>query len=319
MFFGRTRVAEPTPVTQWRKHREYFATALLARDVCGSWHTPRMGEPFIGSEAIAAGTLTRHELRSRFTAVHRDVYVARGTKPTAVLRAKACWLRSRRRGVLAGYSAAALHGARWIDPRLPAYIIDCNHRPARGIIAWGDAIDEDEICQIGDMRLTNPARTAVDLACKFPEDTAVAAIDALARAARLKVSDIEAAAERHSGRKGIKQARATIALVDPGAESPQETWLRLLVIRAGYPRPETQYPVCNEYGAVIGEVDLAWPDLKIALEYEGRHHTDPDILRKDIARVDQMIENRWIVVRVTCRDGEANVLGRIAKAWASRQ
>ncbi|KMV13656.1 hypothetical protein ACT17_34065, partial [Mycolicibacterium conceptionense] len=162
------------------------------------------------------------------------------------------------------------------------------------------------------------SRTAVDLACKFPEDTAVAAIDALARAAHLKVADIEQAADRHTGRKGIRQARATIALVDPGAESPQETWLRLLVIRAGYRRPQTQYPVYNEYGALIGDVDLAWPELKIALEYEGRHHTDPEQLRKDIQRVDAMVETGWIVIRVTSREGAANALGRIAKAWASR-
>ncbi|OBB28712.1 hypothetical protein A5792_22630 [Mycolicibacterium peregrinum] len=278
-----------------------------------------MGDPFVGSQALASGALTRHELRTRFRAIHRDIYVARDARPTALLRAKAAWLRSRGHGVLAGFSASAFHGARWIDPSLPAYVIDTNNRrPARGVVTWGDAIGDDEICSIGDIRLTAPARTAVDLACKFPEDTAVAAIDALARAPRLKVADIELAAEHHSGRKGIKRARATIALVDPGSESPQETWLRLLVIRAGYPRPQTQYPVCNEYGVVIGEVDLAWPELKIALEYEGSHHTDPETLRKDIARVDEMIELGWIVIRVTRRDGMAKVLGRIAKSWASR-
>ncbi|MBU9763585.1 hypothetical protein FR943_06990 [Mycobacterium sp. TNTM28] len=278
-----------------------------------------MGDPFVGSEQVASGALTRHELRTRFRAVHHDIYVARDARPTALLRAKACWLRSRGNGVLAGFSASAFHGARWIDASLPAYVINKrNRRPTRGIVTWADAIEDDEICRIGDIRITTPARTAVDLACKFDEDTAVAAIDALARAARLKVADIELAAERHAGRKGIKQARATIALVDPGAESPQETWLRLLVIRAGYPRPQSQYPVCNEYGAVIGEVDLAWPELKIALEYEGVHHTDPEQLRKDILRVDAMIEMGWIVIRVTRRDGAANVLGRIAKAWASR-
>nr|WP_102141378.1 hypothetical protein [Mycobacterium sp. QGD 101] len=153
-----------------------------------------MEEPFIGSEALKAGVLTRHELRTRFVAVHHDVYVTKGTRPTAVLRAKACWLRSRRRGVLAGFSASALHGARWIDSRVPAYIIDSNRRSARG-----------------------PTRTAVDLACKLPEDDALAAIDALARAARLKVADIAVAAEQHRSRRGIKQARASIALVDPGA------------------------------------------------------------------------------------------------------
>lgn len=54
------------------------------------------------------------------------------------------------------------------------------------------------------------------------------------------------------------------------------------------------------------------------MEYEGRHHTDPEQLRKDIARIDEMIEMDWIVIRVTSRDGAANVLGRLAKAWASR-
>ncbi|OBG79651.1 hypothetical protein A5699_12725 [Mycobacterium sp. E802] len=278
-----------------------------------------MGDPFIGSEALAAGTLTRHELRTRFVAIHHDIYVAKGTRPTALLRARACWLRSRGHGILAGYSASALHGARWIDASLPAYVIDTNNRrPVRGIVTWADAIADDEICSIGDIRLTTPERTAVDLACKFPEDIAVPAIDALARATRMKVADIELAAERHAGRKGIKRARSSIVLVDPRAESPQETWLRLLVIRAGYPRPESQYPVCNEYNALIGEVDLAWPEVKIALEYEGRHHTDPVQLRKDIARIDEMIEMDWIVIRVTGRDGAANVLGRFAKAWASR-
>ncbi|MCA4723266.1 endonuclease domain-containing protein [Mycolicibacterium fortuitum] len=277
-----------------------------------------MAEPFIGSEALAAGKLTRHQLRDRFVAVHKDVYVPRGSRPTAVLRAKAAWLRSRRRGVLAGYSAAALHGARWIEPALPANILDTNRRPARGVVAWADMVDDDEICQIGDIRLTTPARTAVDLACRLPEDTAVAAVDALARATRLKVADIEFAALRRAGSKGIKQARRSIALVDPGSESPQETWLRLLVVRAGYPPPQTQHPIYNEYGALIGEVDMAWPELKIAMEYEGRHHTDPDVLRRDVARFDAMIEMGWIVIRVTCRDGEANVLGRLAKAWASR-
>jgi hypothetical protein len=92
-----------------------------------------MEEPFIGSEAVAAGLLTRHALRRKFFAVHNDVYIARGTPMSPVLRAKASWLRSRRRGILAGFSAAALHGARWIDPARPASIIDTNRRRTRGV------------------------------------------------------------------------------------------------------------------------------------------------------------------------------------------
>ena len=277
-----------------------------------------MGEPFIGSEALAVGTLTRHQLRTNFVAVHQDVYVPRGTRPTAIMRARAAWLRSKRTGVLAGFSAAALHGARYIDASLPANIIHNNRRPARGIVVWADALDPDEICVIGEMWLTTPLRTSVDLARKYREDVAVAAIDALARAARLTVADIREAAERHPGQRGLKRARTTIALVDPGAESPAESRLRLLIVKAGFPRPVTQHPIDNEYGVLIGEVDLAWPDLEVAVEYEGRHHMDPDQIRKDIARIEEMIEMGWLVIRVTSRDPSGVVLRRIAHARASR-
>ncbi|MDX1881333.1 hypothetical protein SBE55_26365 [Mycolicibacterium sp. 141076] len=277
-----------------------------------------MGEPFIGSEALSAGRLTRHQLRTNFVAVHKDVYVPRGTRPTAIMRAKAAWLRSKRRGVLGGYSAAAFHGARFIGADCPAHIFDRYSRPARGVVVWEDDLDNGDICQIGEMRLTTASRTAVDLARRLPEDPAVAAIDSLARAARLSVAAIAAAAERHKGKRGIVQARKTVALVDPKAQSPQETLLRLLIIRAGFPKPESQYPVCNEYGSLIGVVDFAWPDLMIAVEYEGRHHMDPEQVRKDIARVEEMVEMDWLVIRVTSRDPAGVVLRRIARARAAR-
>jgi hypothetical protein len=111
-----------------------------------------MTHPFLGSEVLAAQLLSRHELRSRFVALHHDVYVPRGTELTPVLRAKACWLRSRRRGVLAGFSASALHGSKWIDPDLPAAIIDTNRRPTPGVQAWEERIEPDEIAVVNGMR-----------------------------------------------------------------------------------------------------------------------------------------------------------------------
>lgn len=275
-------------------------------------------EPFIGSAALAAGALTRHALRTRYVAVHHDVYIAKSTELTAVIRAKAAWLRSRGHGIVAGFSASALHGAKWIDASRPATIIDTNRRRANGITVWFVAIDDDETQLIDGMRVTTPARTAVDLACKHPIDIAVAAIDALARATRLKLPDIELAAQLHSGRHGLERARKAIQLVDPGAESPRETRLRLLIIRAGYPPPETQVPVYNEYGAFIGEVDMAWRDLKIAFEYEGGHHRGPEQFAKDIRRMRAMTEAGWIVIRVTAHDTEATILRLIADAWARR-
>lgn len=278
-----------------------------------------MDEPFRGSAAITAGVLTRHELRTRFIAVHHDVYIAKQTELTAVIRAKACWLRTRGHGILAGFSASALHGAKWIDANRPATTIDTNRRRTSGIAVWASNITDDEVCVLDGMRVTTPARTAVDLARRYPLDTAVAAVDALARATRLKVSEIEHAVRQHPRRQGQSRALKVLSLVDPGAESPRETWLRLIVLRAGYPRPATQLPVHNEYGALIGVVDLGWRDLKIAMEYEGKHHRMSRArFDKDVRRIDELLEQRWIVIRVTAMDTAATVERRLGQAWAAR-
>ena len=277
-----------------------------------------MVDPFIGSEAIAAGTLTRYALRRDFVALHQDVYVARDVAITAQQRATAAWLRSRRRGILAGFSAAALHGARWIDPGRPATIIDTNRRRTRGIDAWADAIDDDEVWLVRGMAVTSPARTALDIASRYPEDSAVASIDALARATDLKPADVEMLAERYKGRRGIRAARAALELVDAGAESPRETWLRLLLIHAGFPRPQTQIPV-YEFGRLIARVDMGWEDIKVAAEYEGDHHRiDRRRFNNDIRRLETLTDLDWIVVRVTAEDGPGGIIRRVAAARARR-
>lgn len=277
-----------------------------------------MAEPFFGSTAVAAGTLTPHTLRTRYVALHRDIYVPADVELTAVIRAKAAWLRSRGHGVVAGFSASALYGARWIDASRPATLVDSNRRRARGIEVWADDVEDDEIDVVGGIRVTTAVRTGVDLARRYPLDTAVAAIDALAGATRITVDDIIAATQR-PGRHGMRRAREAVALVDPGAESPRETWLRLVIVRAGFPRPATQVPVRNEYGVLIGVVDLAWPDLKIAVEYEGAHHRlSRDAFARDIRRFDEMIELGWIVIRVTAADTEATVIRRLHVAWQRR-
>ena len=146
------------------------------------------------------------------------------------------------------------------------------------------------------------------------------AIDALARATRLKMADVELLVDRYRRRHGIRNARKVLDLVDSGAESPRETWLRLLLIRNGFPRPTTQIPVYDQYGALVAELDMGWEDIKVAAEYEGDHHrTDPDAFNKGIRRHDELTELGWIDVRVTKRDTEGGVIGRVAAAFARRR
>ena len=278
-----------------------------------------MNDAFIGSEALAAGRLTPYALRSRFVAIHPDVYLPREAELTASLRAKAAWLWSRREGVIAGQSAAAMHGAKWVDACRPAEVLWPNRRPPTGIRTWSDRIVDDEVAVINGFLVTTPARTALDIACRYPLGKAVAAIDALARATHLKMADVELLADRYKGRRGIRKARTVLDLVDPGAESPQETWLRLLVIRNGFPRPQTQIPVYDEYGVLVAVLDMGWEDIKVAADYEGDHHrTDRRRFNRDIRRHEDVTELGWIDVRVTSQDTEGGIVQRLAAAFARR-
>ena len=90
--------------------------------------------PFRGTEALAAGVVTPHRLRTDFEMVHRNVYILRGQKLTPVTRAIAAWLWSGRSAMLAGLSAAALHRTAWIDDWLPAELNRRSRDKARGII-----------------------------------------------------------------------------------------------------------------------------------------------------------------------------------------
>jgi len=212
-----------------------------------------------------------------------------------------------------------MYGAKWVDHRAPAQLHYDHRRPPQGIRTWSDRIAHDETQLIGGIPVTTPARTAFDLASRYPVVKAVAGIDALARASKLNVADAELLAQRYKGHRNVRRARSALKLVDAGAESPRETWLRLLLIEAGYPRPQTQIPVHDEYGQLAAVLDMGWDDIKIAVEYEGDHHrTDRRQFNKDIARFEALPELGWIVLRVTVEDVPGGILRRVAVAWARR-
>jgi hypothetical protein len=90
-----------------------------------------MGEVFVGSEAVAAAALTEHQLRSRYRPIFRNVYVPTWSEPTIEDYTLGAWLWSRRRGVVAGTAASALHGAQWVDATTPVELISKSARPQR--------------------------------------------------------------------------------------------------------------------------------------------------------------------------------------------
>lgn len=198
-------------------------------------------------------------------------------------------------------------------------IIHDNRHPLAGLQVWSDRIAGDEINLVAGIAVTTPTRTALDLACWYPTTTAVAALDDLVRVTDVKTSDVELLVARYRGRRGIERARTALDLVDAGAQSPKETWLRLVLVHAGLPRPQTQIPVNDDFGDVIAYLDMGWEDVKVAVEYDGeQHRNDRRQFAWDIRR-SEMVERRgWILVRVVAGDRPAEIIRRVRAARAQR-
>lgn len=255
--------------------------------------------PFLGSVAVGGGQLTRHQL-TRYDRLHRDVYIAKGAALTPLIRARAAALWAGADGVLAGFSAAAVHGTRWIDDHLPSELVRTgSRRPVPGIEVHADTLLPEEAVVIDGMRATSPARTAFDLGRRLPFDRAVEVLDAICQATGLDPVEILAVAARHPKARGNKRLRKIAALVDAGAQSPPETRTRLLLIRAGLPTPETQVQVCNEWDYPIATCDLGWRRWRTVVEYDGAHHWQDERQRdRDIHRYAEIADLGWRVVRV---------------------
>jgi AbiEi antitoxin C-terminal domain/Protein of unknown function (DUF559) len=256
--------------------------------------------PFIGTEAVASGNVTRRTLASRHNMVYRNVYLPKGVEFTPDRRAMAAWLWSGRNATIAGMSAAARHGSQSIDLELPAELIRKEACKVDGIVIHRGRLRDDEICVVQGMPVTTPARTAFDLARRDRLETAIIRVDALANATGLKPQDVERLAESRRGARGIVQLRRVVELMDGGAESPQETRTRLLLIAAGFPKPQTQIVVVDEYGGFVGRVDMGWAEWKVGVEYDGpQHWEDPDQHARDIDRLADLAAQGWLIIRVS--------------------
>jgi hypothetical protein len=275
-------------------------------------------EIFLGSEAVRQRELTAYQLRSRFRSIYPDVYLPKYTIASLRHRSEGAWLWSDRRGVLAGLAAAALHGSAWIDDDVPVELIWHNPNAPAGIITRNYSIRPDEFTCVAGLPVTTAARTVYDLGRLLPRSAAVARLDALVRARPVSIEDVRALIKAHPGARGLQQLRAALSLVDGGAASPKETWLRLLLIDSGLPAPTTQIPVHQRW-RLIALLDMGWETYKVAVEYDGEHHrTNRRQYAKDQWRVRTLESLGWIVIRVIADDAPGDVVRRARAALRAR-
>lgn len=289
------------------------------RRYCDSRDVTELVEPFIGSEALARGVMNRHRLRTQYRAVMPNVYLSARAEPALEKRIAAAWLWSKGQSVIAGAAAARLHGAKWIPDDVPIEVVYTNTRPPQGVLTRRYVLLDGEAQNMDGRLVTTAERTAFDIGRRGAIHSAVARLDALAAATGFKVDDVLAVAKRHPGSPGVRRLETALELVDPGAQSPRESYLRLLLVEAGFPRPQTQIPVLGDDGIPVAYVDLGFAEYQIAIEYEGEHHqTDRPRYVKDIRRLELLDRKGWIVIRIVAEHRRADIVRRVREAMVAR-
>ncbi|WP_254355366.1 endonuclease domain-containing protein, partial [Mycobacteroides abscessus] len=186
---------------------------------------------------------------------------------------------------------------------------------------WSDSLPEGERMFVDGLPVTTPARTAFDIGRRTPVDLAVQHLDALMNATRLSRTDIETVATHHRGARGLHHLANVLGLVDGGAESPWETRTRLLVVRAGFPAPQTQLVVRNRFGDFVARLDMGWPDHKVGIEFDGAQHwTSAQQRTRDIDRATELVDEGWRIIRVSSdmvRHRSGTILARVAEAFVA--
>jgi hypothetical protein len=274
--------------------------------------------PFLGAEALAAKALSERAMRTMYEAVYPGVYVPWGIELTASQRARAAWLWSRRKAVVAGESAAALLGAKWVDPLASAELVFDNRRPPALIMVHSDTLLDREVTDLGGIPVTTAARTAFDVGRRAPRLRALQRLEALANATDVKSVDVEAVVAQHRGARGLRRLDEIMPLVDGGAESPQETRTRLALIDAGFPIPSTQIPVLGPGGYLVARIDMGWKEWRVGVEYDGAQHwMNPAQRTRDIDRWSELADCGWTIIRVgsdILRYRQGNLMYRVGAA-----
>ena len=269
------------------------------------------GGPFLGSHAIAEGLFTKRQLSSGlFRRVLHNVYVEAGVVHDHVLKARAAARLMPPEAAIGGRSAAAWFGAPFSslsDPVLVVVPRGCPWTGPRGVqVHRTDLRPEDVWTDKEGIRLTTVRRTAWDIATLDPLMTAVALIDGMLQYALVNQGELTEAVlalefASRRGQWGSRKAQFLLPLVDGRAMSPPESRVRVACRLGGLPQPVPQLAVF-EGGVFLGQVDLAWPEAKLIVEYEGAYHFDELQIHSDDARYEAMVEAGWRVIRLSSID-----------------
>jgi G:T-mismatch repair DNA endonuclease (very short patch repair protein) len=262
---------------------------------------------FRGTDVVSQGLFSAKQLRSSaWMRLRQDVCADAELPVDHRLLVTAVGLSLPAGGGFAGCSAAVLWGVE--DAATTAHpvevVLPSGRRWHAGPGVRVRSLRPDQLLvSRGRWRCTGRVDTAIDLLrwSTGAADHEVVLLDRLVHVGLVSLFDVREAVERLPPCRGSGRARRAARLADGLAESPPETRLRLLMSRVGLPEPVAQFRVFDDEG-LIGRVDFAYPDLKIAIEYDGLWHAESGQFSRDRARLNRLRLAGWTVLHVTAAD-----------------
>jgi very-short-patch-repair endonuclease len=271
----------------------------------------RITGPTTRSGIRAAGLSVRELRHPQVARLSRDTYLPRALRGELAGRLAAVLLTAPPGAVISHLSAADVWGV-----QLPFRDRDDDrvHLTVPGWSAAESRVDrrlyrlplpDTDVVRRWSMPVTSPARTWRDLAGVLQPPALLAATDQLVNGL-VSQKELQAELLRRPAGRGCARARRVLPLADPRAESPMESVVRWLAHQARLPAPELQFDVRDAAGVFLGRADLAWPDRKVLVEFDGDVHRQRDVFVRDVRRQNRLIAAGWTVLRFT----SADVFGR---------
>lgn len=290
------------------------------------------GAPFTFREALDAGASHRRLRHPGLPAPSRGIRIAapfaepdlaalvrpftRITEFSAASHASAFRLWSMP-GFLPGADGASIHISRPDTLAIPR---------RTGVVGHVGQFFPDEITSLDGLTLTSRTRTWLDVSRRMSVDELTVVADHLIRRPRpelegrsgayASIAELAEMLDRHKGTPGIRKARLALEQARAGADSAPETRLRLALGRAGLPEPLLNPPTGLRAG-VVRQPDLAYPEYRVAVEYEGEGHSEAEQIVRDIAREEDFSLAGWTLVRLSRRHMANDARSAVAKVRAA--
>jgi Protein of unknown function (DUF559) len=306
------------------------STALVA-NLCFRWgrhmRRPAIGVPGPFTVTRDGGSgLTRAQARgATYVQPSRGVRVNRWSDDDVLRRAAA--MGSGPDAVLTDLSAARLLGLP-LPPRFGLAPEDAisvarpagQPRPDRaGVRGRRLRLPAEHLTTLDGTVVTTPGRTWLDCAASIPLAHVVAMGDHILHHGLAPRSELDELVRWARRRRGVVTARRALPLLDSGAESAPESLVRVYLVLSGMPRPECNLNIWQQ-DCWLARVDLAWPEARLVVEYDGTVHLEDAQRRRDATRRNDLQDAGWLVITLTAdslRDPE-RMCQQVRRAYLSR-